>query len=101
MPAGRDFVFNVVWTGSVFHHLQVFMASLLHHSDARFRFVANACPPDQVAAMEAFAERWPSRVAEVVAMSQRPHNPLQQPLHNKRSIKSVALPRVSSPSPSR
>src|SRR5690606_19741543 len=40
-----------------------------HHSDARFRFVANACPPDQVAAMEAFAERWPSRVAEVVVAS--------------------------------
>ena len=47
-----EFVFNVVWTGSVFPYLRHFVASQLRHSGARFRFVANGCPPDQVRLME-------------------------------------------------
>ena len=49
-------VFNVVWTGSVFDHLEPFAASQLAQSSARFRFIANACPPEAVRALERFAE---------------------------------------------
>lgn len=63
------FVFNIVWTGDVFDHLQVFTASVLAHSGARFRFVANGCPPAQIAAMERFAELHPGRVVEVLDVS--------------------------------
>ena len=67
---GSDpFVFNVVWTGSVFDHLQVFLASQIAHSGARYRFLANACPPDQLEAMDRFAEQHPGRVVEVVDVS--------------------------------
>lgn len=65
----HQYVFNVVWTGEVFHHLQLFVASLIEHSDAQFRFVANACPPGQIDAMERFAARHPGRVVEVVEVS--------------------------------
>ena len=41
-----DLVFNVVWTGTVFPFLQYFVASQIAQSEARFRFVANGCPPD-------------------------------------------------------
>lgn len=63
------FVFNIVWTGDVFDHLQVFTASVLHQSEARFRFVANGCPPAQIAAMERFAALHPGRVVEVLDVS--------------------------------
>lgn len=69
--AEGDVVFNIVWTGRSFEHLQIFFLSLMHQSGARFRFVANACPPDQVAAMERMAERLPDRVVGVVEVS--PH----------------------------
>ena len=62
-------VFNIVWTGDAFELLQPFVSSLRHHSGARFRFVVNTCPPEQVAAMERFARRWPDRVADVVEVS--------------------------------
>jgi hypothetical protein len=62
-------VFNVVWTGRVFDHLAPFVASQVHHSDARFRFIANACPADQLDAMERFAARFPGRVVEVLEIS--------------------------------
>lgn len=69
---GEDrFVFNVVWTGRVFDQLQLFTSSLLAHSDARFRFIANQCPPDQLTAMERYAERHDGRVVEVIDVSPR------------------------------
>lgn len=67
--SSHSYVFNVVWTGEVFRHLQLFVASLMRHSDARFRFVVNACPPDQVAMMDTFATRHPGRVTDVVEVS--------------------------------
>jgi hypothetical protein len=63
------FVFNIVWTGSVFPYLRHFVASQLRHSDARFRFVANGCPPDQVRLMEEFAAATAGRVTEVFVSS--------------------------------
>jgi hypothetical protein len=63
------FVFNIVWTGSVFPYLRSFVASQLRHTDARFRFVANGCPDDQVALMEEFAAARPDRVIEVFVSS--------------------------------
>ena len=67
-PPDSAFVFNVVWTGSVFPYLRYFVASQIAQSDAKFRFVANGCPPDQVALMERFAERHP-RVVDVLDVS--------------------------------
>jgi hypothetical protein len=71
VPAIPDdrFVFNLVWTGSVFPYLKFFVASLIDHSEARFRFVTNACPPDQIALMADFARARPERVIEVVNVS--------------------------------
>jgi len=66
---GDDLVFNVVWTGTVFDHLRSFVASQMAHSGARFRFVANACPAEQIAAMESFAADHPGRVVEVLEVS--------------------------------
>ena len=59
------FVFNIVWTGDTFTHLQVFTASVLAHCGARLRFVGNQCPPSQLDAMARFAEAHPGRVVEV------------------------------------
>lgn len=64
-----DVVFNVVWTGTVFPYLQYFVASQIARSRARFRFVGNGCPPDQLELMEAFAARHPGRVVEVLDVS--------------------------------
>lgn len=71
MSAGpeRDLLFNVVWTGGVFRYLQYFAASLIDKSDARFRFVTNACTPDAVALMGRFAEAHSDRVVEVMNVS--------------------------------
>ena len=66
--ADNAFVFNIVWTGTVFPYLRFFVASQLAHSDARFRFVANACPPDQVDLLRAFADEHP-QVVEVLVVS--------------------------------
>jgi hypothetical protein len=63
------FVFNIVWTGSVFPYLRYFVASQLRHSGARFRFVANGCPRDQVELMREFARANPDRVTEVLVSS--------------------------------
>lgn len=71
MIAEEQLVFNLVWTGTVFDTLQVFVLSQMAHSDARFRFVANACPPEQIAKMERFAARFPDRVTDVTVAS--PH----------------------------
>lgn len=69
MIATSKIVFNVVWTGSVFDHLQYLVASQMAHCDARYRFIANACPADQLAAMEGFADAHPGRVVEVIEVS--------------------------------
>jgi hypothetical protein len=63
------FVFNIVWTGSVFPYLRHLVASQQRHSDARFRFVANGCPPDQVRLMEDFAATADGRVVDVFVSS--------------------------------
>jgi hypothetical protein len=63
------FVFNVVWAGSDFPYLRHFVASQLRHSDARFRFVANGCPPDQVRLMEEFVSTSDGRVVEIFVPS--------------------------------
>lgn len=68
-PADRSFVFNIVWTGSVFAYLRYFVASQIAQSDARFRFLGNGCPPEQLRMMERFAERQPDRVVEVLETS--------------------------------
>jgi hypothetical protein len=68
-PPGSTFVFNVVWTGSVFPYLRRLVASQFHHSDARFRFVANGCPPGQVRMMKEFAAAHAERVVEVFVSS--------------------------------
>ncbi|MDW3220229.1 MAG: hypothetical protein R8F63_16590 [Acidimicrobiales bacterium] len=65
----RDFVFNIVWTGIVFPYLSHLVATQLAQSDARFRFVLNACAPDQIGLMEAFAEAHPGRVVEMIVVS--------------------------------
>lgn len=69
VPAERSLVFNIVWTGTVFTYLRWFVASQLAESEARFRFVVNGCPPEQVAAMEEFAAAYPDRVVEVLETS--------------------------------
>lgn len=66
---GKALVFNIVWTGDVFWHLRYFVCSLIDHSDASFRFVANACTPDALSLMEAFAHARPDRVTEIVDVS--------------------------------
>ena len=63
-----DLVFNIVWTGSVFPYLRHFVASQMIHSDARFRFVANACPAAQVALLEDFAAHH-DQVVDVLVVS--------------------------------
>ena len=63
-------VFNIVWTGGVFSLLQSLTASVLHHSEARVRFIANACPPGEIAEMERFGQRHPGRVVDVAVASQ-------------------------------
>jgi hypothetical protein len=68
-PEEASLVFNVVWTGDVFTYLRPFVNSQMAWSQARFRFVANGCPPDQVALMEQFRSRHPDRVVEVLNVS--------------------------------
>ena len=68
-PRDDELVFNVVWTGTVFTYLHLFVASQIAQSGARFRFVANGCPPEQIELMQRFAQRHPGRVIEVVDVS--------------------------------
>jgi hypothetical protein len=70
MPFESGFVFNIVWAGSVFPYLRHFVGSQLRHSDARFRFVANGCAPDQMRLMEEFAAANAPRVIEVFVSSE-------------------------------
>ncbi len=55
--AEDTFVFNIVWTGRVFAYLRYFVASQIAHTDARFRFVVNGCPADQVLLIQKFRDR--------------------------------------------
>jgi hypothetical protein len=66
MLGDEVFVFNIVWTGIDFTYLRNFVASQIANSNARFRFVANGCPPDQIELMEAFASRHAGRIVEVL-----------------------------------
>lgn len=69
-PASEDtIVFNVVWTGSTFASLGVLVESQIHHSNVRFRFLANACEEGQLEAMEEMASRHPDRITEIRVVS--------------------------------
>lgn len=68
-PLDEQFVFNMVWTDEAFEFFSPFLASLIDHSGARFRLVANRCPAREIARMERFAERHPDRVVEVLEIS--------------------------------
>lgn len=70
VPGAPDdaFVFNIVWTGTVFTYLRYFVASQIDHSAARFRFVVNGCPTEQVELMEQFADGH-DQVVEVLTVS--------------------------------
>lgn len=68
-PSEASLVFNIVWTGTVFEYLRYFADSLLAHGEARFRFVANGCPPGQVELMERYRAQHPDRVVEVLDVS--------------------------------
>jgi hypothetical protein len=68
-PDGDDLVFNMVWTDEAFTFLEPFFASLLDHSRARFRLIANRCPTHEVERMERFAAARPDRVVEVHVLS--------------------------------
>ena len=65
----EQFVFNVVWTGTVFSDLRHFTDSLIDHSGARFRYVANGCPPDQVELMADAAGASGGRIVEALVVS--------------------------------
>lgn len=85
-PADDTFVFNVVFTGPGFTFLRYFVASQLAQSEARFRLVANDCPPEQVALMERFARAHP-RVIEVLdvdAGEMIPHGAALDVVHRTR-----------------
>lgn len=64
-----DLVFNIVWTGTVFSALRPFTESILAHEPVRLRFLVNACPPEEIAAMEAFAAANGSSVVDVEVVS--------------------------------
>ena len=69
-PTESDVVFNIVWVGPSFTYLRWFVASQMLHSEARFRFIANDCPPEEVAAMERFAEAHPDRIHDLFVASE-------------------------------
>ncbi len=68
-PGHERFVFNLVWTEGAFEYLGLFTVSLLAHSGARFRFVANGCRPDEVESMERFAARHAGRITDVLVVA--------------------------------
>ena len=68
-PTDDQLVFNIVWTGTVFPYLRLFTDSLIDHSGARFRFVANGCPADQVALLDDAARASGGRIVEVLVVS--------------------------------
>jgi hypothetical protein len=70
-PGPDDVVLNVVWTGETFTYLHPFAASQVAQGDARYRFVGNSCPPEQLELMQRFADRHPGRVVEVLDVCDR------------------------------
>jgi hypothetical protein len=70
VPDEEEFLFNRVWTGTVFPFLRYCVSSQLAHSGARFRFLANGCSPEQIPMMEAFREQHSDRVLEVLVVSE-------------------------------
>lgn len=68
-PSASDLTFNLVWIGDVFKYLRPFTSSLLAHSTARVRFVANGCGPATLDALDAYAGAHPDRVVEVLPVS--------------------------------
>ena len=64
-PRPEDVVYNVVWTGEVFTYMHPFAASQIARDPARYRFVGNSCPPEQLELMERFASKHP-QVVEVL-----------------------------------
>jgi hypothetical protein len=68
-PDESSLVFNIVWAGTVVTHLRPFVESQIAHSTARFRFVLNGCPADEIARIESFAADHPDRVVEVFPVS--------------------------------
>lgn len=62
-------VLNIVWTGTSFSVLSRFTDTVLAHEPVRLRFVANACPPSEIEAMEAYAARHPGRITDVTVVS--------------------------------
>jgi hypothetical protein len=62
-------VFNIVVTGRVFWHLRYFVCSLVHNSDARFRFVTNGCTAKTLALLDDYAGGHPGRVVEILEVS--------------------------------
>jgi hypothetical protein len=62
-------VFNIVVTGRVFWHLRFFVCSLVHNSDALFRFVANGCAADTLAQLDDYAMAHPGRIVEILDVS--------------------------------
>jgi hypothetical protein len=68
IPDDASFVFNIIWTGTVFDHLKYFVASQFDHSGARFRFISNGCSTEQTTAMEQFADRFPDRIVDLFVM---------------------------------
>ena len=69
VPRQRDLVFNVVVTGGLFGLMQSFVASLMHHSSARFRLVTNACTAASIEEMEQFAREHDDQIVEVLDVS--------------------------------
>jgi hypothetical protein len=62
-------VFNMVVTGRVFWHLRFFVCSLVHNSDARFRFVANGCAPETLALLDDYATAHAGQFVEIMDVS--------------------------------
>ncbi len=65
----RDLVFNLVWTGDVYQYLRYFVDTQLVYSDARFRFIANACTTRSIEQMRAAADA-EERIVEVMVVSE-------------------------------
>ena len=81
-----DLVFNLVWTGGVYRHLRYFVFSLLDQTECRYRFIANNCTPDSVAAMQRFTAAT-DRVVETVVLDvdrMVPHGTALDPVFDTR-----------------
>lgn len=69
VPSESQLIFNIVWVKDTFLHQRPFTRSLLDHSTSRYRFVANGCSPDSLAALRAFQRLHPDRIVEVMVSS--------------------------------